>query len=75
MVTLELVGVPESLIERMTALAVENNRSVNDEAVAALAQWVETTALLSRLREHRAQLHVPPLTDQEFRRMKNYGRR
>ena len=75
MATLELVGVPESLIERLTALAVENNRSLSEEAVAALEQWVETTALISRLREHRANLHVPPLTDAQLRRMKNYGRR
>ena len=54
MATLELVGVPESLIERLTALAVENNRSLSEEAVAALEQWVETTALISRLRDHRA---------------------
>lgn len=75
MVTLQIEGVSESLIERLTALAVANNRSVSEEAVAALEQWVETTALLSLLRDHRAQLHVPPLTDEEFRRMKNYGRR
>ncbi|MBK6495031.1 MAG: hypothetical protein IPO52_01810 [Gemmatimonadetes bacterium] len=75
MATLELVGVPESLIERLTALAVENNRSLSEEAVAALEQWVETTALISRLREHRAKLHVPPLTDAQLRRMKNDGRR
>ncbi|MBL0177879.1 MAG: hypothetical protein IPP98_01970 [Gemmatimonadetes bacterium] len=75
MPALELVDVPESLIERLTALAVASNRGVNEEAVAALEQWGETTALLSRLRERRAQLHVRPLTDEEFRRMKNYGRR
>lgn len=75
MVTLQVEGVPESLIERLTALAAANSRSVSEEAVAALEQWVETTALISRLREHRAQLHVPPLTDAEFRRMKNDGRR
>ena len=75
MATLDLVGVPESLIERLTALAAANNRSLSEEAVAALEQWVETTALLSRLREHRAQLDVPPLTDAELCRMKNYGRR
>ncbi len=68
------IRLDDSLRERLTTLAVENNRSVSEEAVAALEQWVETTALPSRLREHRAKLHVPPLTDHELRRMKNDGR-
>ena len=74
MATLTLSGVPEPLIERLTARAAENGRSVSDEAIAALEQWVETAELLLRIRSFREQLSVPPLTDAELRRMKNAGR-
>jgi hypothetical protein len=74
MPTLNVVKVPEDLIERLTALAAANNRTVSEEAVAALERWVDTTEFLFNLREFREQLTLRPLTDAELHRMKNDGR-
>jgi plasmid stability protein len=79
MANITLKNVPDSLYERLKAVAAESRRSLNSEIILRLersvgAAPVEPEAVLSRVRAVRERLQVPYLTDAELDAAKEEGR-
>jgi hypothetical protein len=81
MATVTLKNVPPALVTRLKREALQNRRSLNQEALARLEASVETprpsgrdaVKVLRRL--HRRLAGLAPLTDAFLDRAKNEGRR
>jgi len=71
-------NIPEPLFERLKAAADLHHRSINGEILTCLEQSfgvrLETSELLARARELRAQDRGRPLTFEEMQAAKNAGR-
>lgn len=81
MPTITLKNVPDALLARLRLRAVENRRSLNQEAITLLEQGTSiqtnmgTESRLARLRSVRDQHGLAPLTEDFLREAKTEGRR
>ena len=79
MATLTLKNVPEELVDALKQEAMQNRRSLNQEALSRLERSVErrgtSEEVVSSLRRlHRRLASLPPLTDRFLDRAKKAGR-
>jgi hypothetical protein len=80
MATMTLKNVPEDLVRMLKSEALQNRRSLNQEALARLESSLaaprrsggETVKVLQRL--HKRLAGLPPLTDAFLNRAKSQGR-
>ena len=76
---LELRGIPDRLYRKLTAAALRNNRSLNEEIVARLAELdrrepVDPASILDRIRARRETIGKADLSEENLRQMRNAGR-
>ena len=76
---LELRGIPDRLYRKLTAAAMRNNRSLNDEIVARLSEPdhrepVDPAGILDRIRARRGTIGKLDLSEENLRQMRNAGR-
>ncbi len=76
---LELRGIPDQLFRELTAAAIRNNRSLNEEIIARLAvpdhsERVDPEALLDRIQARRGTIGKVDLSEENLRQMRNAGR-
>jgi antitoxin FitA len=79
MATLTIKAMPDPLYERLRESAGMNHRSINSEVIARLEQALgsprpDGTEMLERVRELRARVGGPRLTDAWLRETKEQGR-
>jgi plasmid stability protein len=79
MPTLTIKGLPDSVYERLKALADAHRRSLNGEIIVCLERAVSATrfdpvAWLAEVKAFREGLNIEPLTDRELREARQAGR-
>ncbi|KAA3658340.1 MAG: Arc family DNA-binding protein [Calditrichaeota bacterium] len=72
MVTLTVKNIPDSLYEKLKEAAQRNNNSLNDEIIKRLEcalnqNTSDSEDFLQKVRELRASIHAPLLTDEILR--------
>jgi plasmid stability protein len=76
---LNIKNIPRPLYERLKARAERNRRSLNSEVIWCLerstgAVPIDPDTLLARVRAVRERAHLPYLTDEELRAVRDEGR-
>jgi antitoxin FitA len=79
MANLTIKNIPDDLYQRLKKRAEVNRRSMNAEVLVCLEETlitpqVDTTTILSRIRELRAKTTRHLLADEEILKIKNEGR-
>ncbi len=79
MATLTIKGIPDPLYKRLKRRAAEERRSINSQVIVCLELQLakprrDPRAILKRADALRERLNLPAMTDEEFRKAKEYGR-